>query len=211
MQTAISVLSNSVYFLCNRNRNFCKISALYLSCICSCAYKLSTGKGIDNGKSSASTNEGMVVHVGVCKGRHVGLDGNRNSSGWTLGPWSSTFLYVNRLNLCERSMSRGCWGEGRRFTPRATPGQGKIKMYRSTSKLSFLASIKLWKLYKSVSPSNKKFWCANVNWTQRCSGVAASRSKFESLFVRLFSFPHAGVSSDGWYFRVSFEVTFVNM
>lgn len=153
----------------------------------------------------------MVVRVGVCKGRHVGLDRNRSSSDRTLGPWSSTFLYVNRLNLRERSMSRGYWGEGRRFTPRATPGQGKIKMYRSTSKLSFLASIKLWKLYKSVPPSNKKFWCTNwtnwTNWTHRCSGVAASRSKFESLFVRLFSFPHADVSSDGWYFRVSFEVT----
>lgn len=47
-QTAFFVLSNSVYFLCNCNRNFCKISELYLIAI-----SPEFAHHTDNGKYSA--------------------------------------------------------------------------------------------------------------------------------------------------------------
>lgn len=65
-----------------------------------------------------------------------------------------------------------------------------MKNYRSIYKLSFLvAGIKLGKFYKSVTLSNKKNYTQKLTGhTGTLSGVAASRSKFESPFIHFFSF-----------------------
>lgn len=76
-QTAFFVLPNFVHFLCNCNRNFCRISALYLSHICSCIH---TPPNAHKMESIVVEQMRMVVYVCVGKGRHLGLDRDRNCS-----------------------------------------------------------------------------------------------------------------------------------
>lgn len=104
----------------------CKISVLYLKHYLLCVYK--PGTNTKKMESQVAQQRWIVLLMWVRKSRLAGLDGMRNSSDWKLGPWSSTLLYINRLNLHERNMSWGYHGEWERYSSGGILDQGEISL-----------------------------------------------------------------------------------